>query len=327
VAHETHESLVVADDGTQLYLRVRSVSEGGQPEGADPAGAVSLLCDGIACDGFIWKYLWDALAAPRPSELSAAQESPVAHWHYRGHGRSQSPVDPLRIRVEDLARDADVIRAALGDPEVVMFGHSMGCQVVLENYRRHPDRVRAMVLLCGSPGRVTHTFKGTDTLAQVLPRLIDAVERHPKLARGIWGRLPPELALRAAFALGEVDAKAMNPQDLLPYLEHMVDIDLGMFLRMLRAAGEHTAEDLLPRIEVPVLIIAADRDSFTPTRLAEQMASAIPKGELLLVSGTHAAPLEQKELVGDTIRTFLAKALARDQHVQGEQGGPTLTPG
>jgi pimeloyl-ACP methyl ester carboxylesterase len=288
-AVDAHESFVVADDGTQLYLRAR---------GAGGAGDVlSLLCDGIACDGFIWKYLWDAL-------------SPVAHWHYRGHGRSQSPVDPQRIGVEDLARDADAVRLALGDPEVVMFGHSMGCQVVLENYRIHPRKVRAMVLLCGSPGRVTHTFKGTDALAQVLPRMIDVVERHPNLARGIWGRVPPELALRAAFALGEVDAKAMSPQDLLPYLQHMVDIDLPMFLRMLRAAGEHTAEDLLSRIEVPVLIVAADRDSFTPTRLAEQMAASIPKGELLLVSGTHAAPLEQKELVGDAIQAFLAKALA-----------------
>lgn len=307
-AARTHESFVVAADGTQLYLRSRAT-------GGARGDVVSLLCDGIACDGFIWKYLWDAL-------------SPVAHWHYRGHGRSQSPADPMRIRVEDLAHDADAVRAVLGDPPVVLFGHSMGCQVVLENYRIHPAKVRAMVLLCGSPGRVTHTFKGTDALAQLLPRMIDVVERHPNLARGIWGRVPTELALRAAFALGEVDAKAMNPQDLMPYLEHMVDIDLPMFLRMLRAAGEHTAEDLLPRIEVPVLIIAADRDSFTPTRLAQQMAASIPRGELLLVSGTHAAPLEQKELVGEAIQTFLAKALAEDDRNSAiGDGDLTVIPG
>lgn len=290
LAVPAHAQFVAAEDGTQLYLRSRP----------GPSPVVSLLCDGIACDGFIWKYLWDLLAA----------HTSVAHWNYRGHGRSQAPVDPARISVEDHARDLTSVRLALGDPEVVLFGHSMGCQVVLENYRQRPARTKAMVLLCGAPGRVTHTFKGTDALAQVLPRFIDVVDRHPTVARALWGRVPPELALRAAFALGEVDGKLMNPKDLIPYLEHMVDIDLPMFLRMLRHAGDHTAEDLLPTIEVPVLVVASDRDSFTPPRLAEQMASTLPRGELFMISGTHAAPLEQRKIVNERVLEFLDRVVA-----------------
>ena len=43
-----------------------------------------------------------------------------------------------------------------------------------------------------------------------------------------------------------------------------------MFLRMLRAAGEHTAGDLLPQIDVPVLVVAGERDTFTPAFLAQR---------------------------------------------------------
>ena len=287
------ERFATAEDGTKLYVRTRPAVT--KRDSANLPAIAAILCDGIACDGFIWKYLWDVLG----------ERMSVAHWNYRGHGRSQAPRDPAKIAVEDHARDLSAIRRAIGDPEVVLFGHSMGCQVLLENYRQHPANVRAMVLLCGAPGRVTYTFKGSDALAQALPRLIDVVDRYPTVARALWGNVPPELALRAAFALGEVDAKLMNPEDLIPYLEHMVDIDLSMFLRMLRHAGEHTAEDVLSHVEVPVLVVASDRDSFTPPRLAEQMAASLPKGELFMISGTHAAPLEQKQLVHERIHAFL----------------------
>src|SRR5277367_1961880 len=137
-------------DGTRIHVRRR--------EGPSPVTA--LLSDGIACDGFIWKYLWDDLA----------RTVSVAHWNYRGHGRSAVPVDPAAIELLDHVRDLDNVRRALGDGEVVLFGHSMGCQVSLEAFRLRPEKVRGLVLICGSSGRITHTFKGSNVLAQLLPR-------------------------------------------------------------------------------------------------------------------------------------------------------------
>jgi pimeloyl-ACP methyl ester carboxylesterase len=289
-------SFVPASDGTQLYLRQRS--------GPATSTVTSVLCDGIACDGFIWKYLWDRVA----------ERSRVAHWHYRGHGRSQVPRDATKIGVVDHAADLRSVRAALGHPDVVLFGHSMGCQVVLESLRStvpgavaDTQRVRGIVLICGAPGRVTHSFKGSDALAQFLPRLIDVVTKNPNVTRAIWGGVPTELALRVAFALGEVDRDRMSPEDLMPYLEHMVDMDPPMFLKMLQNAGDHSAEDLLPHVDVPALVIASDRDTFTPPRLAERMAQTMPRGELLMLSGTHAVPLEQRDAVESKIDEFLAR--------------------
>ncbi len=277
-------------DGTPLYVRRR--------EGA--SGVTAVLCDGIICDGYIYKYLWDDLA-PLTS---------VAHWNYRGHGRSGVPVDPMLIRVEDHAADLDAVRRRLGDPPVVLVGHSFGTQVALEAYRRRPERVVGLVLLCGSFGRVTYTFKGSDMLATVLPDLIAFAERHPKLARAVWSRFPVRFGLNLARVTGDVNLSHVRPEDLEPYFRHAAHVDFEMFLRMLREAGEHSAEDLLPEVRVPALVVAGERDSFTPAGVSEVMAKLLPKGEFALISGgTHVLPLEEREAVRDGISAFLRRVL------------------
>ena len=123
--------------------------------------------------------------------------------------------------------------------------------------------------------------------------------------------MPSTLALNIALKAGEIDPVRVRADDFLPYLSHMTHVDFPMFLRMLRAAGEHDARDLLPRIEVPVLVIAGDRDTFTPPYLAREMAAAIPRCRLVIVpGGTHVAPIEQPDLVGAAIRQYLEEDLS-----------------
>ena len=101
--------------------------------------------------------------------------------------------------------------------------------------------------ICGSSGRITHTFKGTNVLAQLLPRLIERVDAHPEIARAIWSRVPArDRAARSRCSPARSTRRRSIPTISLPYMKHMVDIDLPMFLRMLRSAGEHSAADLLP---------------------------------------------------------------------------------
>ncbi len=290
------QKTVVAGDGTRLFVRSRDGSHGAHDVRA-------FLCDGVACDGFIWKYVWDDLAPVVP----------LTHWHYRGHGRSARPADPSRIRVEDHADDLGHVRDAMGDPPCVLIGHSMGCQVALESYRRKPEGVRALILVCGSYGKLTSTFHGGPLLEIMLPTLKQVAAKSPEIVRALWSRLPVEIALKLALKLGEVDPEKVHPEDLLPYLRHVTLVDVPMFLAMIEAAGEHTAEDLLPKITVPVLIIAGERDTFTPPDLAEKMQAKIPHAELLMVErGSHVAPLEQPKLVDDRIARFLEEhVLAR----------------
>ena len=249
------------------------------------------------CDGYIYRYLWDDLAPVVP----------VAHFHYRGHGRSGLPVDRDQVDVLAHAADLNAVRGHLGDPPVVLVGHSFGTQVCLEAYRAQPERVRALVLLCGSFGRVTHTFKGTDVLSSVLPNIQDFSSKHPRLLRALWARVPVRAAIKLGIMMGDIDPKKIRAEDVEPYFQHALHVDFDLFARMLRAGGEHSAQDLLPQIRVPTLVVAGSRDTFTPPEVSVAMAESIPGARLELISGgSHILPLEERDRVGQLLRDFLA---------------------
>jgi pimeloyl-ACP methyl ester carboxylesterase len=153
---------------------------------------------------------------------------------------------------------------------------------------------------------VTETFHGTDVLKTVLPRLIEAVQNNKGVARGLWGRVPPAFAFRVARLVGDVDGLAIRGEDFKTYWEHINLMDPDIFLPMLNAAGEHSAEDLLPKVAVPTLVIAAEKDTFTPPTLAKHMAELIPGAEHMLIrGGSHAAPVEQPDMIMARLEKFL----------------------
>jgi pimeloyl-ACP methyl ester carboxylesterase len=95
---------------------------------------------------------------------------------------------------------------------------------------------------------------------------------------------------------------------LEPYFQHVAHVDFSMFLRMLTLAGEHSAEDLLPDLDVPVLIVAGEKDSFTPPAILQGMAELIPRAEIMMIPGaTHVAPIEHDELIALRIEKFLVE--------------------
>lgn len=283
---DEREGFVSAVDGTRIFYRVA---------GTGPAVA---LCDGILCEGFVWKYL-------RPH---LAQRYRVVHWNYRGHGRSGRPRDGARVGIVDHARDLWSVLDALAIDRAALFGHSMGTQVCLEAWRAAPARTAGLGLVCGSYGRVTRTFHGTDALATLLPTVHALRERYPRLFRGLFAFTPAHLAVRVARLMREIDPIRTRTEDMLPYFEHLTSMDPELFLRMLEAAGAHSAEDILRRIDVPTLVIAGERDSFTPPRLAEQMAEQIEGADFMCVrEGSHSCPIEQPDAVNPRVERFLAE--------------------
>lgn len=258
-----------------------------------------LLCDGIGCDGYVWRYLRKDLT-----------DRFGLHPHYRGHGRTAPPVDPTRVTIEDLADDiACVLDDALVE-RVVLIGHSMGVQVALETFRRHRARVAGLVLVCGAPSHPLKTFRGSTHLEELLPVVQKWIHRVPgvinRLTRAV---LPTRLAYEVASRL-EIRRELVEPRDFMPYLEGMARIDTRLFVAMLSAAGQHSADALLPDIDVPALVVAGGRDGFTPPERSRVMAEAIPDAELLEIpNASHTAPIERPGLVDWTIRDFLSRRI------------------
>lgn len=280
---------VASSDGSPLFYE----SWGERERGISPV----LLCDGIGCDGYVWRYLRQDLS-----------DRFGLHPHYRGHGRTSAPRDPARVTIEDLADD---MASVLDDAQVeraVLIGHSMGVQVALETYRRHRDRLAGLVLVCGAPSHPLKTFRGSAALEEILPIVQRWIHRVPGVINRVTRTLlPTRLAYEVASRL-EIRRELVEPRDFMPYLEGMARIDSRLFVAMLSAAGQHSAEDLLPEISLPVLVIAGERDGFTPPERSRAMAAAIPGAELLEIpQASHTAPIERPNLVDNSVRDFLVR--------------------
>lgn len=279
-------------DHTPLFYEERA--------GEQPGALPIVWCDGIGCDGYIWKYLGPALAA-----------HPVVHPHYRGHGRTPAPRDPERVEIADLADDVAAVMNDAGIGGAVLMGHSMGVQVALETYRRHRTRVRGLVLMCGAPGQPLRTFAAMQSLDDVLPRIQGLLAKTPGIANWVSRQvLPTRLSFEVAARL-EIRKDLIDPSDFMPYLAGMAQVDTRLFVAMLRATGRHSAEDMLASIDVPTLVVSGARDGFTPPSRSREMADGIPGARYVEVpDGSHTAPLERPQLVCDEVGAFVRRIAA-----------------
>jgi pimeloyl-ACP methyl ester carboxylesterase len=188
----------------------------------------------------------------------------------------------------------------------VLFGHSMGVQVVLEFHRRHPQRVAGLVLMCGSYGNPLDTFHDATYLKRAFPLIRRTVERFPQpAAKVVHAVASSRLAVKVALAF-EVNGKLLSTEDMAPYFAHLACMDPVIFVRTLESLAAHSAEDHLGAVDVPTLVIGGEADTFTPGWLSRRMAEAIPTAELyLLPGGTHTTPLEHPRAVEQRVERFL----------------------
>jgi pimeloyl-ACP methyl ester carboxylesterase len=259
-----------------------------------------VLCDGLGCDGFIWKYLAPELA----------QHYQVVRFHYRGHGKSTLPTDPHRVGVGYCADDLLRVLDAVGVEKAVLFGHSMGVQVLFEMHRRHPERVLGLVPVCGSYGHALDTFHDDTLVRRLLPTVLEVVERFPTQADRLWKLfVPSEISILVA-RFNESKPSLLKREDIWPYLADLGAMDPRVFLRTLESAAEHSSWSHLPQIDVPTLVIAGEHDKFTPMWLSQRMSSAIPGAELLVIpSASHLAMVEMPQLISLRVERFLRERI------------------
>jgi pimeloyl-ACP methyl ester carboxylesterase len=83
---------------------------------------------------------------------------------------------------------------------------------------------------------------------------------------------------------------------------------MRVFLHSVLQCQEHDAWDTLPTVKVPALVVAAERDTFTPMWLSRKMAAQIPGADfLILAEGSHAALIEQPETIAHRLDRFIAE--------------------
>jgi pimeloyl-ACP methyl ester carboxylesterase len=287
-----HQGIFQTDDGAPLWFESRGETK----------GIPAILNDGLGCDGFIWRYLWEPLTARRQ----------VLHWNYRGHGRSGVPTDDSRIGMEYITDDLARLMDQQKVDQAVIFGHSMGVQVSLEFHRRHRSRVKGLVLICGSYGTPLDTWHDHSLMRVAFPYINRLVEKAPGFAKAFTGRL---MNTQVAVEFGirtELNPELMKHNDFAPYMEHLAKMHPLYFVRTLDSLKDHSAWDHLSHVDVPTMVIGGEGDKFTPVWLSQRMAEHIPGAEYVYVpGGTHTAPLERPGLVNAAIERFMRERVEK----------------
>jgi 3-oxoadipate enol-lactonase len=288
---------VVRDDGAQIHVSSLGPERPEAGSGA-PERPALLILDGIGCAGWAFRRLAPQLAT----------EHRVVFMQYRGHGNSPSPPRPWQLGMHTLADDAAAVCDELRIDRVVALGFSMGFQVALELYRRHRHRVAGLISLAGPPGQPLASFQGTDAFSFALPFVIGASRVASQMTARLWRSVLPS-RFSIDFALRhEVNRERIDSRDFELYLRQMADMSPELFIAMLEQAHRHCADDLLPEIRVPTMVVAGARDDFVPVARLRAMAFAIPGARWeVLDEATHALPAEYPDELARRLRGFLAE--------------------
>jgi pimeloyl-ACP methyl ester carboxylesterase len=227
-------------------------------------------------------------------------------WDYRGLFDSGPPPSPDAIRVADHARDALALCDAEGIRRAAFFGWSMGVQVALEVFRAAPDRVAALMLMNGVAGRPWENPYDTTRLRRVIRPVAKGLLRTPRLLQRLTRRViqwpeTGEWVKRIGLAGRTLDEELFDA-----IAGSFEKLDLSLWLRTFLLLGEHDASDIVRDVDVPTLVVAGDRDVFTPRNAMEALVREIPGAELMVVpGGTHYVLLEVPDLVNLRIEKFL----------------------
>ena len=232
------------------------------------------------------RSLWAAqLAAPPAGARLIAPDLP-------GFGESQ------RNDIPSLDAWADGTMAfcdALGLGKVVVGGLSMGGYLAFAIWRRHRERVSALVLADTKAGADTAEAKAKRIEMKTLATTEGAGAIAEKMLPGMIGKTTRDTR---AHVVALLDAMMRTCS-----VEAMAD-----GLDAMRTRDDSTP--MLPTIEVPTLIICGAEDVLIPVAESEAMHKAIPKSQLAVIPGAgHASCLEHPAAFNALLSGFITASV------------------
>jgi pimeloyl-ACP methyl ester carboxylesterase len=257
-----------------LRAEVKGLSVAYERTGNGPA---LLLLHGFTHDSRVW----------RPQLESLPDQFTVIAWDAPGGGNSSDP--PETFGIGDWADCLEGLLEAAGVHVAHILGLSWGGLLAQEFYRRHPARVRSLVLADTYAG-----WKGS--LPVPIPE-----ERLAACLRD--ASLPPsEFVLRYLPGMFSESPTHEVREELAGI---MSDFHPVGFRLMATALAHADTRDLLPTIRVPTLLIWGDADARSPIAVAHQFHNAVPGARLAIIPGAgHVSNLEAPAHFNAEVRDF-----------------------
>lgn len=257
-----------------------------------------ILSNGIACSDTYWTYL-------QPELVQAGYR--VVFFDYRGHNRSGRPGNPNEVGLTAHSRDLWAVADHHGIGEALLVGHSMGVQTIFEAYRQHPERVKGLVALAGPFEYPLDNLYMTPIGAVLLAGFGLTFRHAPLPVRAIWDvtGLDTRLILRITRLLGAMGRKA-DKALLNEYFQNLSQLDPLLMVRFFEGMQNHSARDLLPSCDLPVLQIAGGLDMLTPLPLQREMAAMLPNVRFEnFPRSSHTLPIDEPDRVNERVLRFI----------------------
>ncbi|MEP7284986.1 MAG: alpha/beta fold hydrolase [Chloroflexota bacterium] len=206
----------------------------------------------------------------------------------RGHGASPAPEGTYDM--ETMAQDVLTLLDSLDVERAAIIGHSMGGYVTLALWRLAPERFSALGLISSQASADSDEARKNryKTAEKVF------IEGSSAVAQAMLPKLfAPHTPDDETF-IEQVNTLILNtrPSGIIGTLKGM--------------AARPDSTDLLPHINIPVLILTGDHDQLIAPQKADAMAALIPTATLVSVENAgHMPMLEQPQAVLLAMRNFL----------------------
>jgi pimeloyl-ACP methyl ester carboxylesterase len=244
----------------------------------DHGSGQAILCiHGTSSSALAWGAASDELA----------QLGRVIVYDRRGCFRSERPHPYDVTNVREHADDAwRLLRALAAEPAIVV-GRSYGGSVALDLGLRHPESVRALVLLEASPAGLS----------------IDADAWSADIAADVE-RVAAEQGLAA---VGEAFIRrVLGEWESVPEpLREMFSANGPAILAELRGDEHVSGPDQLAELDVPTLLVSASESPRAFQELTAALAAAIPGAKVVRVGGGHMV-----NPADPAVLAFIAEVLA-----------------
>lgn len=271
-------------DGTRLFYQV---------EGSGPP---LFFLYGLVCSKNHWVY-----------QLEHFKKNYTTIWmDYRGHHNSALPENTSTITVENMARDAECLMDELGIKQVAALGHSIGVSTALALYHRAPSRVNSLVLANGCSRHPLENLLKTNISQFVHPLLFEMYKKAPKLMNLFWGSQKDNKLVQWIVGNLGFNTNLTKKEDIAIYIDGLAQMDMIVFLQLLKDYEEYDATPWLHQIHVPTMIIAGENDLITPRHNQELMHQLIQGSRYEVIPrGSHCPQLDLPGLVNITLDRFL----------------------
>ena len=245
------------------------------------AGPQLVLLHGGMDDSRSWRWQIDGLT----------DEFRVLAWDAPGCGQSSEP--PESWRMPDYAHCLKAWLDALGILRPNLLGLSWGSTIALELYRHYPEVPRSLVLASAYAG-----WAGSLPPEEVAARLkgvLGAADlSRDELLKGWPGLLSPAASPELVEELASVWADnggRFHPAGYRAMAHSMAEADL---------------RDVLPRIDIPTLLLYGALDQRAPLTIAEDLRARIPSAMLAVIpEAGHVSNAEAPDEFNAQVQEFL----------------------